>query len=66
MLVCLCAQIRLCEIEESIKHDTLADLYEMGMSQGCGSCRDEIFEIIKSSKELYNKDTDDTIEHPRG
>lgn len=48
-LVCLCAEVTRQQIQDHLEKNDLTSLYTHGMSQYCGSCRDEINEIIKET-----------------
>lgn len=54
-IVCFCTGITLEEIESAAQKDELNFLYEEGMSQQCGSCREDIKIILKK---LVQEDTD--------
>ena len=45
MIVCTCTGITESEIRDAIDRDSMSELYEEGMMQQCGSCREDIKEI---------------------
>ena len=47
--ICFCASISLIEILNACKTDDLMELYALGMTQYCGSCREEVEEIIEKN-----------------
>ena len=51
MIVCVCLGITKKEIEDAINDDRLTELYEMGLSQHCGSCRSEIADLLEKEYE---------------
>lgn len=59
MIVCVCANISEDDIVEHAKLNRLAELYEQGMCGFCGSCRDDIEEILEDN--LYNDDDDNRL-----
>ena len=54
-LVCYCAGLTLGEIEAAAEKDELHFLYEEGLSQYCGSCREDVKNILQN---LIHKDID--------
>ena len=56
MIVCLCLGISEEEIRDAVARDTLARLYQKGMCQSCGSCREDVKNILE---DLIQDDDDE-------
>jgi bacterioferritin-associated ferredoxin len=54
LIICLCLDISEEEIRDFAKRDDLAALYQKGMCQSCGSCREEVKNILE---DLIQEDT---------
>ena len=54
MIVCLCIGISEKEIEDAARNEKLADLYKKGMCQTCGSCREDIKNILEDLKQEWD------------
>jgi bacterioferritin-associated ferredoxin len=48
LIVCVCLGISEDQIKEAASKDMLAALYQMGMCQACGSCREEVKNILEN------------------
>ena len=56
VIICFCAGITKHQIELSAEAEELSDLYCMGMSQYCGSCRPDVEEILENFEEKCKKE----------
>lgn len=56
MIVCICLGISEDQIRDAILNDSLANLYQKGMCQACGSCREDVKNILE---ELIQEDEDE-------
>ena len=55
-LVCFCAGLTLIEIREAAEKEELHFLYDAGLSQHCGSCREDVKNIVKDF--IHNDDSE--------
>ena len=56
LIICLCLGISEKEIRDAAEQDTLADLYQKGMCQSCGSCREDVKNILE---DIIEEDDDE-------
>ena len=56
MIVCLCLGITEEVIRNAVDQDELAKLYQRGMCQSCGSCREDVKNILE---DLIQDDDDE-------
>ena len=59
MIICVCAGISESEIEDAAKNGEVAELYNRGMCQWCGSCREDVEKIVS---DLIQDDDDEYYE----
>ena len=54
-IICYCTSVTKFDIKHAVKNESLNELYRLGMTSCCGSCRHEVSELIE---DLLEKNED--------